>query len=78
MAALRTTGSIAGRAALVLVWVFLTWRMIGTAEWDGRADPGDGKAVAMMLCAAVGCDALVAGALTRPPPHAGSRWSAGL
>ena len=67
MDALRTTGSITGRALLVLVWILLTWLMIGTAEWDGRAEPGDVEAVAMMLCTAVGSAAFLAGALTRPP-----------
>jgi hypothetical protein len=67
VAELRTAGSITGRALAVLVWIFMTWLMIGTAEWDGRADPGDAKAVAMMLCTAVGSAAFLAGALTRPP-----------
>jgi hypothetical protein len=67
MARLRSVGSVVGRVLLGLFWILMTAWMIGVAEWDGRAEPGDGPTVAMMLATAVGCGALLAGAWSRPP-----------
>jgi len=67
VAGARTAGSILWRILVVLFWLLMSWWMIGVAEWDGRAEPGDPPAVAMLLATAVGCGALLAGIVAAPP-----------
>jgi hypothetical protein len=55
------------RILVALLWFLMTAWMIGVAEWDGRAEPGDPPALAMILVTVFGSGALVAGVATPPP-----------